>query len=301
MKDMDFYKKIVRSRRTRFRLLKFASFVSDRQMLKLQYFIKTKRVLNLKNPKRYTEKIQWYKLYYRDPIMAQCADKLLVRDFVKSRGLGHILNDLYATFNSSEDISIENLPDSFVLKLSNGSGTNLLVPDKQKINITDIKKKFESFQDQASISAGREWVYNANKPTIIAEKFLIDQEQKNGICDYKFLCFNGSPHYVWKDIGRYSDHRRNFYDLEWNDLHIASDHPCSDFPESRPEKLEEMIEIASILSKGFPAVRVDLYQVENKIYFGEMTFFPFSGYVKFTPDEFDFELGSKFVLPEKMN
>ena len=294
---MDFYKKIINNKNIRFRILSLLRFVPDDLMLKIQYRIKLGRKLNLENPKRYTEKIQWYKINHRDPIMAECADKFLVRDFVKSRGLEHILNDLYAKFDSYDDIAIDDLPESFVLKHSNGSGTNLIVRDKSKLKLDEVKKKFKDYMAQSNASAGREWVYNVNKPVIVAEKLLEDSEQKDGIYDYKFLCFDGTPCCVWKDIGRYTDHRRNFYDMEWNDLHITSDHPRSDFSEPRPAKFEEMIEIASTLSKGFPAVRVDLYQVDNRVVFGEMTFYPWSGYVQFVPDEFDFELGKKFVLP----
>ncbi|MBQ8302257.1 MAG: carbonic anhydrase [Clostridia bacterium] len=266
-------------------------------MLKLQYRIKTGRKLNLNNPKRYTEKIQWYKLNSRDPVMAQCADKYLVREFVKSRGLGSILNKLYTTFDAPEEISFDNLPDSFVLKLSNGSGTNVLVRDKSSVDVEQIKKEFKSFIAQANAFAGREWVYNTDqKRTIVAEEFLQDSNQENGIFDYKFLCFDGEPYCIAYDIDRFTDHKRNIYDIEWNNLNVASDCECSGKEYARPEKLDEMLDIARKLSKGFPAVRVDLYCVNSKIYFGEMTFFPWSGYVNFEPDEFDFKLGDKFVI-----
>ncbi len=297
---MNFYKKIIRNKKLRFKILSVLRFIPDKTMIKLQYFIKTGRRLNLKDPKRYTEKIQWYKLNYRDPIMARCADKYLVREFVESRGLGHILNELYATFDNPEEISFDNLPNSFVLKLSNGSGTNVLVKDKGKVDIEEIKKEFESFVAQANAFAGREWVYNTDqKKTIVAEKLLCDTNQKNGIVDYKFLCFDGEPYCIAYDVDRFTDHKRNIYDIEWNNLNVSSDCECSNKEYDRPEKLDEMLDIARKLSKGFPAVRVDLYCVNSKIYFGEMTFFPWSGYVNFDPDEFDFKLGEKFVIDTK--
>ena len=131
---MNFYKKIFRSRKLRFRILSMLRFIPDEPMLKLQYWIKCGRPLNLKDPKRYTEKIQCYKLYYRDPVMQQCADKYQVREYVKSKGLGHILNELYAVYESPEEIDLEKLPEKFVLKLSNGSNTNLLCKDKSTLD-----------------------------------------------------------------------------------------------------------------------------------------------------------------------
>lgn len=299
---MNSYKKIIRSKKLRFKILAALRFVPDKIMIKLQYRIKTGRKLNLKNPQRYSEKLQWYKLYYRDPVMPQCADKYQVREFVKSRGLAHILNELYITFDSPEAISFEQLPNKFVLKLSNGSGTNLLCLNKNHLNLETVKKEFHAFLSQSAAAAGREWVYHTErKPLIIAEKYLEDPDQKDGIYDYKFICFAGEPYYVVQDIDRFTQHCRNIYDMDWHDLHVASDCPCSAQAFSPPENLEEMKEIAKILSKGFPAVRVDLYSVCGKIYFGEMTFFPWSGYVIFDPDEFDFEMGKKFILPEKTN
>ena len=296
---MDFYKKVIKSQKLRFKILSALRFVPDETMVKLQYRIKTGRKLNLKNPKRYSEKLQWYKLFYRDAVMMQCADKYSVREFIKSKGLESTLNELYEVFASPDDITFDNLPTRFVMKLSNGSGTNLFCTDKSLLDLESVKEEFRSFYMRSGASAGREWVYHTGeKPVIIAEKYLEDKEQKGGIYDYKFLCFGGVPQYVVCDIDRFGDHRRNIYDMTWNDLRIKSDCLCSDAVIPRPEKLEEMIEIASILAKGFPAVRVDLYVVEDKIYFGELTFFPWSGYVVFDPDQFDFEAGEKFVLPK---
>ena len=167
---MNFYKKIIRSQKLRFKILSALRFIPDEKMVRLQYRIKTKRKLNLKNPVRYSEKIQWYKLYYRDPLMMQCADKYEVREFIKSRGLEDTLNELYAKFDSPEDISLEKLPDKFVMKLSNGSGTNLLCSDKSKLDIDAVKKEFRSFYEQSGAQAGREWVYHTDKSPLSLRK-----------------------------------------------------------------------------------------------------------------------------------
>lgn len=297
---MNFYKKIIKSKKMRFKILSAMRFIPDKQMLELQYYIKHKRKLDLKHPQRYTEKLQWYKLYYRDAKMQQCADKYRVREYIESKGLGSILNELYAVYETPDEITLENLPEKFVMKSNNGSGTNLICKDKFLYTDEQVREMFRGFFAQSSASAGREWVYGGIEPVIIAEKLLEDPTQADGsICDYKFLCFNGSPQYVVYDVDRFTDHKRNIYDTEWNDLHIASDCPCAEKAYDKPENLTEMLEIARILSADFPAVRVDLYSIEGKIYFGELTFFPWSGYVQYTPDSFDFEAGEKFILPEK--
>ena len=137
---MNFYKKIFRSKKLRFKILSALKFIPDEQMLRLQYFIKYGRCLNLKSPERYMDKLQWYKLYYRNSAMQQCADKYAVREYVKSKGLGHILNELYAVFQSPEEIVFDNLPVEFALKLSNGSSTNLFIKDKFSADLDDIKR-----------------------------------------------------------------------------------------------------------------------------------------------------------------
>ena len=275
-------------------------FVPDKAMIKLQYRIKLKRKLNLKDPKRYTEKIQWYKLYYRNPVMMECVDKYGVRKYIEKKGLGNILNQLYQVVDRPEEINFDQLPDKFVIKTTNGSGTNILVKDKKTLNIAETKKKLNDFLNMAEASAGREWAYGGSSKKIIVEELLEDNSNKDkGISDYKFLCFNGKPVYVVYDKDRFSDHKRNFYDVNWNYVKVDSDCPCFEDSVKKPENYEKMVEIASVLSRDFPAVRVDLYNIEGKIYFGELTFYPWSGYVQYTPDSFDFELGKYFVLPEK--
>ena len=297
---MNGYKKIISSQKMRFAILRMLKFVPDKAMIKLQYRIKLKRKLNLKDPKRYTEKIQWYKLYYRNPVMMECVDKYGVRKYIEKKGLGNILNQLYQVVDRPEEINFDQLPDKFVIKTTNGSGTNILVKDKKTLNIAETKKKLNDFLNMAEASAGREWAYGGSSKKIIVEELLEDNSNKDkGISDYKFLCFNGKPVYVVYDKDRFSDHKRNFYDVNWNYVKVDSDCPCFEDSVKKPENYEKMVEIASVLSRDFRAVRVDLYNIEGKIYFGELTFYPWSGYVQYTPDSFDFELGKYFVLPEK--
>lgn len=288
----------------RFKILSMLRFIPDKPMLKLQYRIKNGRKLNLENPERYTEKIQWYKLFYRDPVMQQCADKYLVREYVKSKGLENILNELYDVFEKPEDISLDNLPEEFVLKLSNGSSTNYICEDKGKANIDEIKTMFKNFKNQSGASAGREWVYASDEePVIVAEKFLKDPSNENGaLRDYKILCFGGTPEYIICVDGRHTDHYCHVvYDAEWNKQDVVIGESSAAANYEKPKNFCEMLEIAKKLSEDFPAARVDLYNIGGKIIFGEITYFPWSGYMKFEPDSFDLEMGEKFILPEKNN
>ena len=297
---MDFYKKLI-SKKVRFAILRYLKFIPDRQMIQFQYWMKLHRKLNLKSPKRYTEKIQWYKLYYRNELMPICVDKYRVREYIEKKGLSEILVKLYGVYDKAEDIPFDVLPEKFVLKTSNGSGTNIICRDKSKLSQKEMIEKVNYFLKQSSASAGREWAYAKGNPKIIIEELLEDPTTVDGsISDYKYLCFNGKPEYIVLDIDRFTNHKRNIYDVAWQDLHIASDCPCIDNRTfDKPVNYDKMIEIAKILSEDFPAVRVDLYNINGRIYFGELTFFPWSGYVQYSPDSFDFEMGKKFVLPER--
>ena len=301
---MDFYKKIFKSKKLRFKILQMLKFVPDVPMLKLQYRIKQGRALNLKSPERFTEKMQWYKLYYRDPAMQRCADKYEVREYIRSKGLEHILNDLYAVFTSPDEISFDGLPDEFVLKLSNGSSTNILVYDKSEMSIENVKQRFRDFYAQSGSSAGREWVYKSDKaPVVIAERLLKDAANVNGaLRDYKIFCFNGKPAYIICVDGRYtSEYCHVVYDTEWNKQDVVIGESSAAANYEKPQQLEEMLKYAGILSEDFPFARTDFYCIDGRIYFGEVTFFPWSGYMRFTPDSFDHELGKRFELPDRNN
>lgn len=297
---MDFYKKIF-SKKLRFAILRYLKFIPDKQMIQFQYWMKLHRKLNLKSPLRYTEKIQWYKLYYRNDLMPICVDKYRVREYIDKKGLSDILVELYGVYDKAEDIPFDKLPEKFVLKTSNGSGTNIICRDKSNLSQNKIIEKVNNFLKQSSASAGREWAYAKGAPKIIIEELLEDPSSPDGaISDYKHLCFNGKPEYIVLDIDRFTNHKRNIYDINWHNLNVASDCPCiDDRIFDKPINYHKMIEIARILSEDFPAVRVDLYNIGGRIYFGELTFFPWSGYVQYNPDSFDFEMGRKFVLPKR--
>lgn len=292
------YKSIFKSRKLRKVILSFFKFIPDKLMLKIQYKIKTGRRLNLKNPVRYTEKLQWYKLNYKNPIMHSCVDKYLVREFVKGKGLEHILVKLYAKYEKLGEINLDSLPDKFVIKSTNGSGGHnvILCNDKKLLNIEDVKKTLKNKKVKKRVG-GREWAYYGLEPGIIVEELLVNRENPDaGVNDYKIFCYKGKAKYVIVDADRYIGHKRNIYDINWNNLNVVSDCPALDEEAVKPENYEGMIKIAEKLSEDFPYVRVDLYNISGKIYFGELTFYPWSGYVDFNPDSFDFEAGKDFEL-----
>lgn len=297
---MDGYKKIIRSQKARFTILRMLKFVPDEAMLKLQYRIKLGRKLNLKNPARYSEKIQWYKLNYRDPLMTQCADKYRVREYVESKGFGHILNELYQVAESSDGIDFDALPEKFVLKTTNGSETNIFCKDKSKLDILATKKKLNEFLLMADASAGREWAYDASSKLIIAEKFMEDESNPDGgIPDYKFFCFNGHVAMMWVDYDRFNGHKRVLYNPDGTRLNVRctfSSPPEFEYPK---EAFETLMPIAENLAEPFPHARIDLYYVNRKPFFGEITFYSGSGYEPFDSDAYDFELGRSFALPAK--
>ena len=301
---MNGYKKLIKSRNMRMRIISMLGWLPDKAMLKLQYRVKLKRNLNLKNPKRFTEKIQWYKLNYRNPMMHTCVDKYDVREYVKEKGLEDILVELYGVYDSVDCVDFDSLPESFILKSTDGGGGVNVFLCQDKINL-DVQKAKDSLRVGYKLNKkhpGREWAYNGLSHKIIAEKLLINEANPEaGIDDYKIFCFNGEPRCIVVDTDRYIGHKRNFYDIEWNNLKVTSDAPACDREIPKPENLEKMLEIAKILSEDFPFVRVDLYNVYGKVYFGELTFYPWSGYVQYTPDEFDYELGKAFELKQYIN
>ena len=293
------YKKIIRNQETRFRLLNLMKFIPDKIMLKVQHKIKLNKALNLKTPKRYSEKVQWYKLNYRDALMTKCADKFSVREYVESKGLKEILVDLYGVYTDPNLINLDDLPDKFIMKTTNGSGTNYICKDKKEFDIELTKSKLNKWMKRNIFSASREWAYKDIEPKIIVEELIEDKNNEfSGINDYKIFCFNGKVEYIVVDVDRDIGHKRNIYNANWSLIKTSTDYPNIGKNIKKPERLEEMIKIAEKLSNDFPHVRVDLYWVNNKIYFGELTFYPWAGHIYFSEDEFDFILGEKFKLPK---
>ncbi len=298
------YKKIVRSRSLRLKILQVLSFIPDKPMLKMQYRIKTGRKLNLNNPQRYTEKLQWYKLYYKNPLMVQCVDKYDVRDYVKSKGLKDILIPCYGVYDSASEINWDILPQQFVMKDTLGSGGNsvIIVKDKTTADLVQLASVAQRWINNRAHcrNAGREWPYYSGKNhRIIIEKYIDSDVEKGGLIDYKFLCFSGKAEllYVLADRVTGQGAGCGFFDLEFNQLpYKESDEPPLKRIIPKPENFEKLKMVAEILADTFPCARIDLYDEKGKIVFGEITYFDSSGYMCFEPDKLDFQLGKKFIL-----
>lgn len=279
-------------------IMRLFAWVPDVWMLSLQYWIQLGRKLNWSTPTRFTEKLQLYKRFYRNPDLWRCVDKYAVRSYVEQKGCGALLNTLYGVYDQVEEIDVAQLPNRFVLKVTNGGGGNnvILCPDKTKMDWTKVMHTVRQWMKCTPINAGREWAYDGiGQSRIVVEEFL--ENPKNpaaGIEDYKFFCFHGEPLYLVVDVDRYTDHRRNFYTVDWQRLDISSDCEQCDREILQPPCYEQMLVAARALSADFPFVRVDLYNIEGRIVFGELTFYPWSGYVQFKPDAFDEVLGACF-------
>lgn len=263
--------------------------LSDVEYINKIYYKSFNRYPNLDDPKTYNEKLQWLKLNYRKPIMTTCADKYEVRQYLIDKGYKDLLNNLIAVYDSVDEIKINELPKRFVIKASHGSGWNLIVRDKDKVNWYVWKLIMKSWLKQNLYNYGREWPYKNMKPRIICEKFL--EDSKGELLDYKFYCFNGEPKLIQVDIDRFNEHTMNYYDIEWNYADIQLGYGKSNRIIQTPKNLRDMIKISKDLSKEFPHVRVDFYEVDGKLYFGELTFFSGSGTAKFNEEKYDETLG----------
>ena len=271
-------------------------------MLAIQYLIKLGRWPNFKSPKRYTEKLQVYKMQHRDPLMGICVDKYDVREYVSKVGLSSILNDCYGIFNTAEDINFEKLPNKFVAKTTDGTGGNnvYICKDKSTEDIGKIRQLLNSWLGVKDYNAGREWPYTQIKRSrIIVEKLIESDNTEGDLPDYKFFCFNGEVFCSYMTKGYSLDHlsaQMGFFDRDFNLLNVTrTDYlPIRNQPD-KPKNYELMVNYAELLSKPFPHVRVDFYNVGGKIIFGELTFFTASGYMQFIPDTFDLEMGKAFI------
>lgn len=292
------YKKLIRSRALRIKILSLLNWIPDSIMIPLQYRIHTGRRLNLKNPQRFTEKLQLYKLKYRNPLMLRCTDKYEVRSVVKEMGLADILIPLIGVYDSAEAIDFEKLPMQFVAKTTDGGGGNqvFICRDKRELDKNEFFSKVnEWFKAPKAKNAGREWAYENGYPRrVVIEELISDGENEN-LIDYKFFCFNGIVRMIYAISGRTFGHGAEVGvytpDFRKLDVHRADELPAMHVL-SKPQNFDKMTEIAEKLSASFPHVRVDLYNVNGKIYFGELTFYDGSGYMSFTPDSYDMELGN---------
>ncbi len=266
-------------------------WVPDEAFLKVQYYLKLGRRLNLKNPRLYNEKLQWIKLYDRDERYRTFVDKIAVRDYVKEVAGAQYLIPEIARYDREEDIAWDRLPGKYVLKCTHGSSANIIQDGrKDEGAIARERAKIAGWMKGDWFYLSREWPYKGIAPRVLIERFL---EGKNGGVpyDYKFLCFDGEPKYIIVDVDRYTNHTRNFYDTNWVRQDMFNRHPGYAGEVKRPERLDEMLAVARKLSKGIRHIRIDLYEVEGVVYFGEMTFFHGFGMEVFRPRAFEEHMG----------
>jgi len=273
-------------------------FLTDKNYAEKRYKSTFGQDLNLKNPVTFNEKIQWLKLFDRNERYTSLVDKYEVRKYVEEIVGLEILNELFGVFFDVEDIHPDNLPDSFVLKATHGSGWNVLCKDKKTLNWDEEKKKLDTWLRLNYYNIGREWIYKKIKPKIICEKYL-EPKIEGRLYDYKFFCFNGAVKYIQVDVDRYSNHTRCYYDTNWRKQPFSTNYPLYKGEIDIPENLDKMIAVSEKLSFGIPFVRIDLYSVNKQVVFGEMTFYPANGFGKFHPAEFDYILGKNIKIPVK--
>lgn len=276
-------------------------FINKKKIIEKQFENRVGYKPVIENPKSFNEKIQWYKLYYRDSLMTQCADKWAVRKYVTKIIGEKYLIPILGVYNSVDDINFDELPNQFVLKVNHGSSQNIICKDKSKLNIENAKSQLSIWMKPESnlYNISYEWCYKNIKPKIICESLI--NISNNDLLDYKFFCFNGKVKIILVCSERSQELKTNFFDTNWNELPFTRFHLKNKKIISKPNRLKEMISISQKLSDKFPFVRIDLYEINKKIYFGEMTFYPGNGTEPFTPVEWDYKIGNFLRLPIKFN
>lgn len=258
-----------------------------------------RKKLNLREPLSFNEKLQWLKLHDKRPEYTKMVDKIEAKDYVASIvGKKYIIPTI-GIWNDVEEIDWDTLPNQFVIKSTSDSGGVVVCKDKSKLDIAKSKQKLKGLGTRNYAMTSKEYPYENVPHRYIAEEYIED-ESGYELKDYKIFCFNGEAKFLFVATGRQlNDTRFDFYDTDFNHLPVLNGHANADIAPVKPQNFEEMLEVANKLSKGIPHVRVDLYNVNGKIYFGELTFFHWSGMVPFEPEEWDYRFGEYLKLPIK--
>lgn len=281
-----------------FRYLNFFNHIEDKKYLKLLYWVRMGEKLNLDNPVLYSEKLQWLKLYDRKKIYTTMVDKCDAKKYVSS-----IIGDKYiiptlGVYNSFDEINFDKLPNQFVIKCTHDSGGLVIVKDKKKLNIKEAKKKINKSLKKNYFYGTREWPYKDVKPRIIVEKYMEDKKN-NTMRDYKFFCFNGVPKlmYISEGLENHKTASMSFYDMNFKLSDCKrKDYKLLDYMPDKPKNFDKMKKFAEILSKNIPHLRVDFYEINGELYFGELTFFTCSGFIPFEDKKWDRILGDYINL-----
>ena len=280
-------------------LIKKMKFLPPPLYVRVSYEYYNRKKLDLDNPREFNEKIQWLKVYYKDPRLTQLVDKYSVRSYVREKVGGKYLNELLGLYNRASEVDFESLPEQFVLKGVHGFHLNLIVPDKSVLVPWKTRLLMRKWLSKNHYyRGGMEWAYKNVKPRIIAEAYL-EEMGKKVINDYKFFCFDGQPQFLQVDLERGVKDYRCYYDLDWNKLPFTTEkNTFYEGEVARPENFEEMVSVAKRLAGDFPFVRVDLYNINGRVLFGEMTFYPTDGRKRFIPEEYNRIIGDYMTLPE---
>ena len=270
------------------------------EFLKKMYKIKMGKELNLDHPVGYTEKLQWLKLYDHRPEYTTMVDKYEVKEYVAQRIGEQYVIPLLGVWESADEIDFDALPERFVLKTTHDSGALIICKDKQTLDVEKAKKTVNHYLKRCYYDCNREWPYKNVKPRVIAEAYMEDSTYKE-LRDYKFFTFGGVPKvlYIAQGRGRGEPTVADFFDMDFQHLPFTIDHDMAEVPPQKPACFEEMKRLAEILSQGTPQLRVDFYEVDGRVYFGEMTFFHCSGFDGFHPEEWDRIFGDWVELPPK--
>lgn len=280
-------------------LCQCVGILPDKLFIKWHFRLLLGYKLDLKHPKTFNEKLQWLKFNDIRPEYTKMVDKVEAKDYVQSIiGSKYIIPTL-GIWDSVDKIDWESLPEQFVVKSTGDSGGVVVCKDKQKLNIEEAKKKLQTLGSRDYTAISKEYPYKNVPHRYIAEAYVED-ESGYELKDYKIFCFDGEPRFLFVATGRQQhDTRFDFYDLDFNHLPVLNGHANADVWPVKPENFDEMLEVARKLSQGIPHVRVDLYNVRGKIYFGELTFFHWSGMVPYEPQEWDYRFGEYLKLPNR--
>lgn len=274
--------------------------MSDERYLKKIYRLKMGKELDLENPLTYTEKLQWLKLYDHRPVYTRMVDKYEVKKYVAEKIGEEYVIPLLGVWDRAEDIDFESLPQKFVLKTTHDSGGIVVCKGKASLNIPETRERLKKLAARDYYGFKREWPYKNVKPRIIAEAYMEDSRYRE-LRDYKFFTFGGEPKvlYIAQGRGKGEPTVADFFDMDFNHLPFTIDHDTAPVPPEKPACFEEMKRLAALLSQGTPQLRVDFYEVDGRVYFGEMTFFHCSGMSPFHPERWDRIFGDWVELPEK--
>lgn len=271
------------------------NWMPDKQYLEILYRASMGEKLNLSNPKKFNEKIQWLKLYNRDPAYTTMVDKYAVKKYIADKiGKEYIIPTI-GVWESFDDIDFDTLPNQFVLKCTHDSGGLVVCSDKTKLDKEKARKKIESSLRTNYYYSGREWPYKDVPHRIIAEQYMADD-----LLDYKLFCFDGVPRMTMVCSERFTKDglKEDFYDEAWNHLNVQNTvYGNAILPIQRPKQYELMKKLAAKLSEKMPFARIDFYEINEKVYFGEITFYTGSGFEGFKPEEWDLKLGEWIKLP----